>query len=349
MRIDLSQPHVLQVNVGRSWAAHEAALQLAFEQHCLAVLIQEPWIFHDCSRRLSKHHPAYSQFSPIEDWSNRPRVLTYILKHPLLSATQVPLGPPIRDLLAVSIATDQHPTILLVNVYNAPAGCLDEHQGVDHLRHISIPHPPCLIAGDFNLRHPSWETAGPVSPRAAPFLEWAEAQGLSLTLAPDTRTHGSSMIDLAWANPALSALGITSEVPEDFPPLADHEAISSTFYWGTRKHCRPSPPLRWNTLDEPLFLQALQRESAMVYQAADALPQPSTPAQLDSLSTVITGAIMTAVEASTHRAYPRPNGHCWWNPECSAAVRTLRQVSRSSLSSEEDRKHTSKAFKQTVR
>ena len=276
-------------------------------------------------------------------------MLTYILKHPLLSATQVPLGPPIRDLLAVSIATDQHPTILLVNVYNAPAGCLDEHQGVDHLRHISIPHPPCLIAGDFNLRHPSWETAGPVSPRAAPFLEWAEAQGLSLTLAPDTRTHGSSMIDLAWANPALSALGITSEVPEDFPPLADHEAISSTFYWGNRKHCRPSPPLRWNTLDEPLFLQALQRESAMVYQAADALPQPSTPAQLDSLSTVITGAIMTAVEASTHRAYPRPNGHCWWNPECSAAVRTLRQVSRSSLSSEEDRKHTSKAFKQTVR
>ena len=146
MKINLSQPHILQVNVGRSWAAHEAALQLAFEHCCLAVLIQEPWIFSDHSRRLSKHHPAYSQFSPIEDWACRPRVLTYILKHPLLSAVQVPFGPPIQDLLAVSISTMQHSTILLVNVYNAPAGSIDGHQGVDHLQHISIPHSPCPVS-----------------------------------------------------------------------------------------------------------------------------------------------------------------------------------------------------------
>ena len=349
MRIDLTQPHVLQVNVGRSWAAHEAALQLAFEHCCLAVLIQEPWIFSDHSRRLSKHHPAYSQFSPIEDWACRPRVLTYILKHPLLSAVQVPFGPPIQDLLAVSISTMQHSTILLVNVYNAPAGSIDGHQGVDHLQHISIPHSPCLVAGDFNLRHPNWETTGPVSPQAAPFLEWTEVQGLSLTLPPDTHTHGSSMIDLTWANPALRALGITSEVPEDIPPLADHEAIFSTILWGSRKPCRPNPPLRWNTLDEPLFLQALQRERAMVYQAVDALSLHPTPLQLDSLSTSITGAITTAIEASTRRAHPRPNGHCWWNLECTAAIRTLCQVSPSSLSSEEDRKQASKVFKQTIR
>lgn len=151
MRIDLSQPHILQVNVGRSWTAHEAALQLAFEQNCLAVLIQEPWIFPDPSQRLSKRHPAFSQFSPIEDWSIRPQVLTYIHKNHLLTAVQVPFGPAIRDLLAVSISAPHHATILLVNLYNAPTGCRDEHQVVGHLRNTSIPNLPCLLAGDFNL------------------------------------------------------------------------------------------------------------------------------------------------------------------------------------------------------
>lgn len=44
---------------------------------------------------------------------------------------------------------------------------------------------------------------------------------------------------------------------------------------------------------------------------------------------------MTAVEASTRRAYPHPSGHRWWNAECSAAVRALRLVSRPHVSQED--------------
>lgn len=49
----LRQISILQVNVGRSWAAHETALQLAYEQHFHAILIQEPWVLPDRSHCLS--------------------------------------------------------------------------------------------------------------------------------------------------------------------------------------------------------------------------------------------------------------------------------------------------------
>ena len=97
---------------------------------------------------------------------------------------------------------------------------------------------PCLA----NNRADLTQTTGQTSPRAAQFLEWAEGQDLSLTLPPDTHTHGANMIDLSWANPALRAMGITSEVPEDFTPLADHEAVFSTFHWGDSQARNPVPP-----------------------------------------------------------------------------------------------------------
>src|SRR5699024_11781610 len=146
----LSHLQILQLNVGRNWEAHETALQLAFENNCHAVLIQEPWIFTDRSWRISKHHPSFHQLAPIEDWSNRPRVLTYIKKHPHLRTELFPLGSPSRDILAIQINTPQK-TALLVNIYNAPRNAVDEGQGLVSLMTRTISSLPCLIAGNFIL------------------------------------------------------------------------------------------------------------------------------------------------------------------------------------------------------
>ena len=146
----LSRLQILQLNVGRSWEAHETALQLAFENNCHAVLIQEPWIFTDRSRRLSKHHPSFHQFTSTEDWSSRPRTLTYIRKHPHLKAEPFPLNTTSRDITAVQITTPRK-TALLINMYNAPPGSVDEGQGLHNLMRQTIPSHPCLVAGDFNL------------------------------------------------------------------------------------------------------------------------------------------------------------------------------------------------------
>lgn len=128
------------------------------------MLIQEPVIFTDRSRRLSKYHPSFHQLAPIEDWSERPRVLIYILKHPHLKAKLVPFGPTSRDVLAVQITTPRK-AALLVNVYNAPCGAVAEGQGLDSLMARSIPSHPCLVAGDFNIT-PSMAAFCPTLPKS---------------------------------------------------------------------------------------------------------------------------------------------------------------------------------------
>ena len=177
MRHDKSLPQlrILQVNVARSPSPHEAALQLAFEQEYHVVLVQEPWISNFREQRLSKHHPAFQLFTPIEDWSNRPRTLTYIHKHPQLKAELVPHGfQPSRDLTAVQVGSgDQQLTLL--NLYNAPPRTVDSGEGLKHLTSQSLPVGPCLVAGDFNLHHPQWQTNTNVtSPGVEPFLQWAD-------------------------------------------------------------------------------------------------------------------------------------------------------------------------------
>ena len=344
----ISHLQILQLNVGRNWEAHETALQLAFENNCHAVLIQEPWIFTDRSRRISKHHPSFHQLAPIEDWSNRPRVLTYIQKHPHLKAELVPFGPPSRDILAVQINTPQK-TALLVNVYNAPRNAVDEGQGLESLMTQTTPSLPCLIAGDFNLQHPIWQSSAQPSPRAEPFLSWAESQDLTLTLPPDSLTRGRNMIDLSWANNALLSLGISSEVAADLPPLADHDPILTTIQWGMNNLPRDTPPFRWSTLNDKLFQETIQGEKRHVDGITSTLPPRPSPSQLDELALSITQAISTSLEVSTKRAYPRPCGHKWWNQDCSSVVRTLRRTVQDPMSTPEDIRDAKQALRRVVR
>ena len=344
----LSHLQILQLNVGRNWEAHESALQLAFENNCHAVLIQEPWIFTDRSRRISKHHPSFHQLAPTEDWSARPRVLTYIRKHPHLKAELAPFGPSSRDILAVQINTPQK-TAFLVNIYNAPRGAVDEGQGLESLMTQTTPSSPCLIAGDFNLQHPMWQSSARPSPRAEPFLSWAEAQDLALTLPPDSPTRGQNMIDLSWANSALLNLGISSEVTEDLPPLADHEPIITTIQWGMNNLPRDAPPFRWSTFNDNLFQETLQGEKGHVDKIASTLPPCPSPSQLDELALNITQAISTSLEASTKRVYPRPCGHKWWNQDCTRVVKTLRRVTRDPTSTAEDIGDAKQALRRVVR
>lgn len=205
------------------------------------------------------------------------------------------------------------------------------------------------MAGDFNLQHPGWQSSAQASPRAVPFLEWTESQNLTLTLPPDSETRGRNMIDLVWANSAMLALGMSSEVATDLPPLADHEPVVSTIKWGVESLPRDLPPLRWSTLDEKMFQETLKGEKGHVEEMVSALPLCPSPSQLDELSNSITQAISTALETSTKRAYPRPCGHKWWNQDCSKVVRTLHKVARNPTSTPEDIQEAKKTFRRVVR
>src|SRR5699024_10690015 len=135
-----------------------------------------------------------------------------------------------RDLTAVQVGSgDQQVT--LMNLYNAPPGSVDAGEGLKHLLSQTLPTRPCLVAGDFNLHHSSWQTNATNIAGAEPFLQWADHQGLTLTLEPNTPTHGNNTIDLTWANRPLVCLGTQTEPAPGLPVLADHVALSTTVHW----------------------------------------------------------------------------------------------------------------------
>lgn len=47
---------ILSVNVGRSSAAHDIALQLSFEKNIDILLVQEPYIYKDLNPKITRRH-----------------------------------------------------------------------------------------------------------------------------------------------------------------------------------------------------------------------------------------------------------------------------------------------------
>src|SRR5271165_4749140 len=80
---------ILQANVGRGATLHEIVLSLANSSFIDIILIQEPYIFLDRSRKISKAHLMYKSFTPLDDWTTRPRVMSYVRKGAGLQAAQL--------------------------------------------------------------------------------------------------------------------------------------------------------------------------------------------------------------------------------------------------------------------
>src|SRR3954469_24396132 len=88
----VAELRIFQANVGRGGPAHDTALQLAHENNCQLVLIQEPFTFEPTDLTThTKSHPAYNCFTPPSQWEPRPRVLTYVARG--ISAFVSPLTP----------------------------------------------------------------------------------------------------------------------------------------------------------------------------------------------------------------------------------------------------------------
>ncbi|KID93261.1 hypothetical protein MAJ_10771, partial [Metarhizium majus ARSEF 297] len=66
-------------------------LALAVSEKYDIVLLQEPWTEAKNSRCLTKTHPAYDTYSPVDSWDSNgtwPRVMTYIRKDSRIFADQ---------------------------------------------------------------------------------------------------------------------------------------------------------------------------------------------------------------------------------------------------------------------
>ena len=211
---------LIQINVGRGGGAHELALALAHEERIDIVLIQEPYIYHERERRITKRHPSYECFTPLDDWYTRPRVLTYIRKGAGLQAEQARPLPPessaLRDLLFVNVKSLSGLSLTIINIYNTPQNA----DGMDEATKAvtTIPRPSLgqavLLTGDLNLRHEQWRLICHSNDSATKsLLAWTDNMELCLLNEPDIPTHKrGGVLDLIFASTPLALNGATTEV-----------------------------------------------------------------------------------------------------------------------------------------
>ncbi|XP_044718774.1 reverse transcriptase (RNA-dependent DNA polymerase) domain-containing protein [Hirsutella rhossiliensis] len=286
---------VFQANVGKIPPAHDCALALADSAKYDIVLLQEPWTEAKNSRCLTKTHPAYDTYSPVDSWDSndtRPRVMTYI--HILW--------------LTVNGVT-------IVNFYRQP------HYDVslDVLLRWSAPEKT-LVAGDFNAKHYTWQT-GRLEGRGEDIATWAAENGLNLLNTADepTNPHGNT-IDLAFSNIALAS----AVVEDHLATSSDHFTLSLILPDLSLSLPQVTGKVRVTTDDE------LKRFKELVAAGACEIPtDTATASQLDALAAALVDLLQSAARSAGRPVRKGTRSAPWWTDECAEAAAEYRAIRRS--------------------
>jgi ribonuclease HI len=247
----------------------------------------------------------------------------------------------LSDLLLLQVSSSTGQSILTINTYNAPRGSTRAGEATRVL--MTLPETlfsqPTLLAGDFNLLHTRWQPSLTYTPptSAEAFIEWLDHQGLILTSVIDCPTHiRGNVLDLTFATCSLAQSGLHTNTAPHLDSTSDHTPLLTIIPWDQRP---PSPPqkIRFETLDEPLFLSLLSTNLTQIK------PLNSLKDDLEILAHGLVSAIHGAYKGSAKRSLPHGRGQPWWNLECKEALQNYRS---GSLPKDEFRKTTRKAQRQ---
>jgi ribonuclease HI/endonuclease/exonuclease/phosphatase (EEP) superfamily protein YafD len=328
---------LLQINVGKGATPHEIALSLANDSFVDIILIQEPYIFADRKRKITKAHPLYKVFTPLDNWEERPRVMSYVRKGIGLSVRQ--LRPCIsKDLLFLQISTCNLPPLNIVNIYNAPVGTIDAGLAVQSLTDLtsSFLLHSILLAGDFNLHHPQWNPNHPrQSVQAGHFIDWLDKNNFIYISEPSKATHNAGgVLDLTFLAGQISAI---TTIAEHMDVTSDHRPLLTTINWDTQRQ-KSIQRLRPDTIDIEQFTDMLQHNLSAIPANTDCISTDN----LDQAAVNLTDAIYQAYAASAKRALSTNRGQPWWNTDCKAAVQQNR-IEASAVSAQHLRNTVRKA------
>lgn len=322
---------IFQANVARGQANHDLAIALAYTDSADVILIQEPWIFAEREKRITKQHREYDVFCPQDSWDIRPRVMTYIRKGRNLQPAQLrPIDT--GDICWVSILGCK-PQISIVNIYRPP---LEREGGavITALKQWRV-SPNSLIAGDFNLRHPYWDSKSKSSKRSEELVEWAQQNTLVLASPANERTHNrGSVIDLVFTN----IIGAHSCVEEHLHTTSDHETLISII--PLNGHDRR--PLQGKFILTP---ESIPRFISGIKETIE--PFSKSTEDPDRLANLITEAIKINMERFLPLKRSKRQGTQWWNLECREKAAAYRQARRQgeALKEKQDLRRATRAAK----
>ncbi|KJZ69179.1 hypothetical protein HIM_11432 [Hirsutella minnesotensis 3608] len=297
---------IFQANVGKIPAAHDTALALADSERYDLVLLQEPWTGLKDGRCLTKTHPAYDTFSPVNDWTGRdtrPRVMTYVRRSAGLVADQKRPAAT-RDILWITVNG-----ITVVNLYRQP----DFDGALDILLQWTATQK-CLVSGDFNAKHPSWQ-AGRAENRGEDIAFWVMDNRLSLLNAVDVPTNArGNTVDLAFSNIPLAG----AVVEDHLATGSDHFTLSITLP-GQVLAPLPIGKIRLNSDEE------LKRFVELVEAGAAFIPiTTASPSDLDNFAAALVNLLGCAARAAGRPVRRTTHGALWWNEECAKAAANYR-------------------------
>ncbi|KAF5121024.1 putative RNA-directed DNA polymerase from transposon X-element [Metarhizium anisopliae] len=226
--------------------------------------------------------------------------------------------------------------ITIVNVYRRPS----YDAALDILLRWSPPEI-CLVAGDFNAKHYSWQT-GRLAGRGDDIAAWAAESGLGLLNTADvpTNPHGNT-IDLAFSN-----IDLASAVVEDhLATSSDHFTLSLTIPNVTLAPTGTPGKVRVTSEEE------LQRFKELVEAGVCSLPAAATTAsELDALAESLVNLLHSAAKAAGRPVRKGTRSAPWWTDECAESAAEYRAVRRIfPMGFNEEVQAARKAFQNVVR
>ncbi|KAM3462859.1 hypothetical protein MY5147_009760, partial [Beauveria neobassiana] len=293
--------------------------KLAFLEGYSVVILQEPNTSYNKQKQLcrTQYHPGFLCFSPVDSWSTndtRPRVMTYVKIDSKIQAEQISPTKH-RDLLWVRVNG-----VTILNIYNRP-------EVKDTLKALEEWTPPenCVVAGDMNASHTSWQSDRPASQDGNRIHEWTERHDLHLLNEPDEKTTmarcktRSSTIDLAFSN-----------IPEASATVEVHLTTGSLHYTIGIEIPYREPArtvygkIRVTTPDE------IKAFGDHVGKAVKSLPTDvDSQAEIENMTRQLQEILQNSAKACGrvsrgHRARSCP----WWDQECKDAHDDLRITRR---------------------
>ena len=299
---------IVWVNVAKGNPKHSAALQSAYKEQADVVCIQEPW-----ARTGTKtvNHPGYDSHAPTGGWDatdketferERPRVLIYTRKGAGLQV-EPRLTMEDRDMMWVDVNG-----YAILNVYRDrfSTKVLEYVTGLD-------PPPRCIVGGDFNARHDTFEPGSKTMRGGADIARWATQSGMEFIGTPGASTHKDGhVLDLTFSN-----------IPFARTRVQDHMNSGSDHY--TQLTVVPgrgrSEPDRYHyrvpESELPRFANAVAQDMRLVPDPWQAESADEIDMCISLLTHVITEALHVAGKPGTPVARSAP----WWTPECRKAYK----------------------------
>ncbi|KNG52885.1 hypothetical protein TW65_09289 [Stemphylium lycopersici] len=261
--------------------------------------------------------------------SARPRVMTYIRKgcHLRYQARESLNHPDMLWTVVNGVA--------ILNCYRQP----HTSHVIQYVTHL-IPPQLCLVGGDFNARHESFEPTTTATNGGAELARWAANASMDYIGMPGQPTHcAGHVLDLTFSNIPFAQ----SAVDVSMHSGSDHETIVTSVPIST-----PGTP----HLEQYHFRvpeASLPKFAGLVEIGVQSIPDPLATldaAQLEECVTLLTETIQHSIQTAGKPDRKEGRAAPWWTKECTTAYQSYkraRQLCSSSLQEERQ------AFKTTVR